>query len=73
VRTTIIQGIPVATDSVLSQKHVKRLVTELKQTLAWEGRKVDRIEIRHDGQLIELLAYEKTALQVVDLNQVVEE
>ena len=73
MRTTIIQGIPVATDSALSQKHVKRLVNELKQTLAWEGRKVDRIEIRHDGQLIEVLAYEKTALQVVALNQVVEE
>ena len=71
--TTIIQGIPVAADPVLPQAQVNRLVNDLKQAWSWEGRQVCRIELSRVGQMIEILAYEKPALQIVALNKALEE
>jgi len=67
VCTTIVQGIPVVADSLLSQEQILQLVSELKQTWTWEGRQVGRIEIRCVGRMIHLLAYEKPVLQCVPL------
>ncbi|HWR43710.1 hypothetical protein [Sporomusa sp.] len=65
--TTIVQGIPVAADSSLSQDQISQLVSELKQTWTWEGRQVGRIELICAGQMIHLLAYEKPVFQCIPL------
>lgn len=66
--TMIVQGIPVATDSLLSQQQIHQLVSELKQTWTWEGRKIGRIEMRCAGRMIHLLVYENPVLQCIPLN-----
>jgi hypothetical protein len=65
---TIVQGIPVVADSLLSQQQIFQLVAELKQTWTWEGRQVGRIEIQCADQMIHLLAYEQPVLQCIPLN-----
>lgn len=65
---TIVQGIPVVADSLLSQEQILQLVSELKQTWTWEGRQVGRIEIHCADQMIHLLAYEQPVLQCIPLS-----
>jgi hypothetical protein len=68
MHTTIIQGIPVATDPSLLPEQINLIISELKQTWAWEGRQVGRVEIICAGQMIHIVSYEKPILQCIPLD-----
>jgi len=62
---TIIHGIPVVTDPALSREEINRIVYELVQTWAWDGRQLGKIELIRDGQLIHICSYEKPSIKFV--------
>ena len=64
---TIIHGIPVVADPVLSRKEINKLVSDIIQTWAWEGRQLGKIELISDGQLIHICSYEKPLIKLVPL------
>ncbi|HWR42350.1 hypothetical protein [Sporomusa sp.] len=66
--TTIVQGIPVATDQSLLPEQINLIIAELKQAWAWEGRQVRRVEIICAGQMIHIESYEKPVLQCIPLD-----
>ncbi|SDF52996.1 hypothetical protein [Sporomusa acidovorans] len=66
--TTIIQGIPVATDPSLLPEQINLIIAELKQDWAWEGRQVGRVEVVCSGQMIHIVSYEKPVFQCIPLD-----
>jgi hypothetical protein len=60
---TIIHGIPVVADPALSWEKINKIVAELVQTWAWEGRQLGKIELISDGQLVHVYSYEKPSIQ----------
>lgn len=64
---TIIHGIPVVADPALSREEINRIVYELVQTWAWDGRQLGKIELIRDGQLIHICSYEKPSIKLVPL------
>jgi len=64
---TIIQGIPVAADSILPENTIKRLVFELIKDWEWEGRELGRIELICDGNIIHVVSYGKPVVKRISL------
>ena len=64
---TIIHGIPVVADPTLSREEINRIVYELVQTWAWDGRQLGKIELIRNGQLIHICSYEKPSIKLVPL------
>ena len=64
---TIIQGIPVMVDPTLSWEEINKIVTEIIQDWAWEGRNLGKIELLSDGQLIHICSYEKPSIKLIPL------
>lgn len=64
---TTIQGIPVMVDSTLSWEEINKIVAEIIQDWAWEGRNLGKIELLSDGQLIHICSYEKPSVKLVPL------
>jgi hypothetical protein len=64
---TIIQGIPVAADSVLSENTIKRLVGDLIKAWEWEGKKLGRVELICDEHIIHVFSYEKPTVKLISL------
>ena len=64
---TIIQDIPVMVDPTLSWEEINKIVTEIIQDWAWEGRTLGKIELLSDGQLVHICSYEKPSVKLVPL------
>ena len=64
---TIIQGIPVMADSALSWEEINKIVAEIIQDWAWEGRNLGKIELLSDGQLVHICSYEKPSVKLMPL------
>lgn len=64
---TIIQGIPVMVDPTLSWEEINKIVTEIIEDWAWEGRNLGKIELLSDGQLVHICSYEKPSVKLVPL------
>ena len=56
---TMIEGIAVSADLLLSCEKISQLVLELKQTWDWEGRSISRIEFRCLAEKIQVSIYEQ--------------
>jgi hypothetical protein len=54
----VIQGILTAADESLSWEEINKIVYECIQTLAWEGRRLGKIELISDGQLVHIITYD---------------
>lgn len=59
---TIIRGIPVIADPGIAMNETRKLVLELVQDWAWEGRRLGQIELIRDGQWVHICSYEQTSL-----------
>jgi len=64
---TIIQGIPVMVDPTLSWEEINKIVTEIIEDWAWEGRNLGKIELLSDGQFVHICSYEKPSVKLVPL------
>jgi hypothetical protein len=64
----IVLGIPVTTD--LTLKETRRIVRELVQDWAWEGRQLGKVELIRDGQFVHVCSYEKPTVTAISLNNV---
>lgn len=62
----IVFGIPVTTDLTLEE--TRRIVRDLVQDWAWEGRQLGKVELIRDGQLIHVCSYEKPTVTAISLN-----
>lgn len=65
LRYMTIQGIAVAADPSLSCQQINKLVGEVVQSWAWEGRQLGRIELIRDGQWVHVCSYEQPFIQVI--------
>ncbi len=63
--TIIIQGVPVLADPALSPEAIRKIVMELIQSWAWEGRPLGKIELICDKTWIHIVTYEQPSNQVI--------
>lgn|GEM_PF-1064140 len=66
-RERTIADTPVRADLSLSREEINKLVYEIIQDPAWEGRPLGRIEIIHDKQWIHIYSYEQPVTQLVPI------
>ncbi|WP_371371051.1 hypothetical protein [Sporomusa aerivorans] len=63
-----VSGIPVRADMSLSREEINKLVYEIIQDFAWEGRLLGRIELIRDKHRIHVCSYEPPITQLVPIN-----
>lgn len=64
---TIIYGVPVLADTALSWEQTNKIVTDLVQLWAWEGRQLGKIELICDKQWVHVCTYEKPSIRLIPL------
>lgn len=65
---TIIHGIPVMIDPTLSREEINKIVNEIIQDWAWEGRNLGKIELLSDGNFVHICSYAKPAVKLIPLS-----
>lgn len=64
-----IYGIPIIAGSGLSQSETKKIIGDLVQAWAWEGRQLGKAELISDGQFVPVCSYEKPFVTVIPLSK----
>ncbi|WP_094607696.1 hypothetical protein SPSIL_009460 [Sporomusa silvacetica DSM 10669] len=70
---TSIHGIPVVTDPSLSREETNKLISDLIQDCAWEGRQLGRVELIRYGEWVHVCSYERPSIKLVSVKITTEE
>lgn len=66
---TVIQGIPVIADPLLSQEDISAFVSQYMRICEWEGRQIGKIELISDGQLIHVCTCDRESTSLISVKK----
>ena len=67
---TLVQGICVLVDPLLSHEQIHQLVLEVKQKWDWEGRRIKRIELYCVDEMVEIHVYEHPCIEFISAKNI---